>query len=180
MKKDRIKVTFITTGCALCLCLFAAMPSHASIIRVSPPAPANTCYKDLVCTPQHQACIHEIITMMADHSKFSLLVNQPHLKQLGVQVQHVHPLKFLSTIFLNPTLKNCMASIFDDYFKRNGFLGDDLSDGLGPSLNRECDKGKIEPYLQDFANEMKVPIEQLRPYFAARDWENLVRYLIQS
>src|SRR5690349_19595841 len=103
MKKDWIKIAL----CVLCVWTLATAPSRmqahslpiASIIRVSPPTPANTSYKDLVCTPQHQACIYEIITMMADHSKFSLLVNQPHLKQLGIQVQHVHPLKFLSTIF---------------------------------------------------------------------------------
>lgn len=68
-----------------------------------------------------------------------------------------------------------MPNIFDDYFKRNGFL-----EGLGPSLTREAEKGKLDPYLNDFAAELNIPVNQIRTYFQTRDWENLVRYLIQS
>ncbi len=68
-----------------------------------------------------------------------------------------------------------MSYIWDDYFKRNGFL-----DGLGPSLFREAEKGKLDLYLEPFAKEIGLQKEDLKPYTDVHDWENLVLYLIQS
>lgn len=147
----------------------------ASIIKFPPAGGQSEAYKDLVCTDQDKSNIFEIITTMAEHGKLALLLKQSYLKNLGAQINHVHPLKFLSTIFTNPCLKTRMEPIFDDYFKRNGFM-----DGLGPSLTREADKGKLDQYLNDFASEVKIPPDRLRKFFQNRDWESLVRYLMQS
>ncbi|HSX26946.1 MAG TPA: hypothetical protein VLE89_08085 [Chlamydiales bacterium] len=152
-----------------------ANPTYSSIIKIPPAGGGEIGYKDLICTEQDKANIYEIITTLSENGKLSLLFKQDHLKQLGTQINHVHPLKFLSTIFSNPRLRYCMYDIFDDYFKRNGFM-----DGLGPSLQKESEKGKLDPLLSDFAKEVNVAPELLRPHFQARDWENLVRKLMQS
>lgn len=144
-----------------------------SIIKFPPPGSKTETYKDLVCTEQDKANIYEIITMMAENGKLTLLVKQSYLKNLGAQINHVHPLKFLSTVFSNERLRQSMEPIFDDYFKRTGFM-----DGLGSSLTREADKGKLDPFLKDFAGEINLPIDNMRSFFQTRDWENLVRYLM--
>jgi hypothetical protein len=112
---------------------------------------------------------------MAANGKLSLLLKQSHLKEIGAQIHHVHPLKFLATIFSNPHLKSCMQYIWGDYFKRNGFL-----DGLAPNLTREAEKGKLEQYLKDFSVKINVSAEGMKPYFDTRDWEGLVLHLINS
>jgi hypothetical protein len=155
--------------------LLFATPAMASIIKKPPVKTAELAYKDIPCTEEHKACIYEIISTMAENSKLSLLFNQSHLKGLGDQISDVHPMKFLSTIFNDPHLKMCMNLIWNDYFKRNGFL-----DGLGPSLTREMEKGKLTMHIPDFAQDVGVEAEHLRPYFNAQDWENLVLFLIQS
>jgi hypothetical protein len=146
----------------------------ASIIKFPPPNTKKDAYKDLVCTDQDRMNIHELITILAENGKLSLLVKQSYVKNLGAQVNHVHPLKFLGVIFSNPALKMAMTDIFDDYFKRSGFM-----DGLGGSLSREADKGQLDPFLEDFAAEVKVPVGELRKFIQSRDWENLVRFLMQ-
>ena len=88
-------------------------------------------YADLTCTEEHQKTIYEIITTMDEYGKLSLLFKKGHLESLGALIKEVHPLKFLSTIVTNPRLRSCLNGIFDDYFKRNGFM-----DGIGPSLSR--------------------------------------------
>ncbi len=148
----------------------------SSIIKI--PAPKGNgplTYQELPCTDQDQAIIGEIITTMSENGKLSLLFMQSHLKQLGAEINHVHPLKFLSTIFANPRLKTCMNSVYDDYFKRNGFL-----EGLGPSLTNEADKGKLDQYAEEFAQEVKVPVEGVRKFFQSRNWEEFVRYLMEN
>ncbi len=152
----------------------------ASIIKISPPAPEL--YKDLVCNPQDKAIIEVIVTALAENTKWDLLWTEGQLNELGAKITHVHPLKFLSTILMNPVLKMHLIVIFDDYFKRNGFLGNRLgrtADGFGSSMNREADKNKLDQYIADFAAEINVTVDRIRPYIQTRDWENLVRNLIQ-
>lgn len=149
----------------------------ASIIKFPPPdgAKGDLTYAQLVCTEQDMAFIYEIITTMDENGKLALLFKQGHLKQLGAQINHVHPLKFLSTIFKNPDLRKCMKGIEADYFKWNGFM-----DGLGPSFNKEADKGKLESYLKDFADDLGIPAEGMRKYFQNKDWDGLARHIMNS
>ena len=53
-------------------------------------------------------------------------------------------------------------------------------DGIGPSLSREADKGKLSQYINDFSKEINTPRELLDKFFQTRDWEGIVRYLIEE
>lgn len=146
--------------------LFASMISF-------PPEPESESYKDLVCTDKDKAIIYEILTTMDELGKLALLMKKKYLQVLGAQINHVHALKFLSTIVTNDQLLPCLKEVFQDYFKRNGFM-----DGIGPSLSQEAEKGLLDQYIEDFANEVSVSSEQIRPFFQAKDWEGLVRFFI--
>lgn len=146
-----------------------------SIIKKPPVKPTEMTYTELNCSEQDRNCIYEIISTMGEKGKLSLLFQQGHLRELGAQINHVHPLIFLSTIFSDAHLKSCMYYIWDDYFKRNGFL-----DGLAPSLTREAEKGKLNMYIGDFAKDIGVTPDAIQGYFDTRDWENLVLFLIHS
>ena len=52
--------------------------------------------------------------------------------------------------------------------------------GSDPALPVRRIRGKIEQYLVPFAEEMGIPVENIRPYIQARDWEGLVRYLMST
>ncbi len=143
-----------------------------SIIKFPPEKPADS-YADLVCTEEDKAKIYEILTTLESNGKLSLLVKKGYLQGLGAQINHVHPLKFLSSIVTHPQLRSCLVEVFGDYFKRNGFM-----DGLGPNLTREADKGKLDQYIEPFANEVGVPREHISKFFQSRDWEGLVRFFI--
>ena len=151
------------------------IPVMGSIIKKLPVKPVEITYNDLVCSDQDQANIYEIISTMAEKGKLSFLFQQSYLREIGAQINHVHPLKFLAVILKEPYLKSCMAVIWDDYFKKKGFL-----DGLAPSLLREEEKGKLQLYLQDFANDIDMPHEHIKPYANVHDWENMVLFLLQS
>ncbi len=149
-------------------------PLIASIIKFPPEGDkGDVSYKELVCSTEDTACISEILMILAEHGKISLLFKQGHLKQLGAQINHLHPLKFLSTIFKDPNLRECMKKVADDYFKWNGFM-----EGLAPSLTKEADKGKLEKHLLDFAEDIGISPDHIRKYFQNRDWESLVHSLM--
>ncbi len=160
-------------GLFLSLVLLFAAPLTASIIKRPPEKTGELAYKDLVCTAEHQGCIYEIISTMAENNKLTLLFKQSHLKELGDKISEVHPMKFMSTIFTHPYLRSCMPSIWSDYFKRTGFM-----DGLGPSLTREMERGKLVSLIDDFSTEVNIPAHQLRPYFEVQDWDSLIQLLM--
>lgn len=155
--------------------MLVASCGMCSILKKPPPKPIELGYTDLVCTEQDRADIYEIISTVAARGKLSLLFQQNHLREKGAQITHVHPLKFLGVIFSDPYLKNCMSYIWDDYFKRTNFIAD-----LSGALSREADRGKLHPYLGDFAKEVGISPEAIKGYIDTRDWGNLLLFLIQS
>ena len=53
-------------------------------------------------------------------------------------------------------------------------------EGLGPNLSKESEKGKLDQYIGDFAAEVQVQADAIRPYFQQGDWDGLVEHLIHS
>jgi hypothetical protein len=144
-----------------------------SIIKLPSKPGKDIPYSELICTDQDKAYIVEIITTIADNSKFSLLLKQTHLKNLGAVINHVHPYKFLVVATSSPQLKAAIALIFDDYFKKNGFM-----DGLGARLSTEAEKGSLEQYLPQFAAEIGIPAEEVQPFLRSREWDGFIHFLI--
>jgi hypothetical protein len=160
------------------LAIFIALsgePLAASIIKKPPTKTGDAAYKDLICTDEDKSIIYNIISTIAETSKISLLFKQSQLKELGAQIDHVHPLKFLGVIFSDDYLKSCMFLIERDSFKWSGFM-----DGLAPSLTSHQQSAKLEQYFKDFAAQVKVPVEGMVPFFQNMDWYGLVDYLIHS
>ena len=160
------------------LCLIfslLSLPLVGSMLKKPPSRPTESSYKELVCTDQDRENIREIISAMGEKGKLALLFQQTYLRELGTHINHVHPLKFLSVIMTDQYLKSCMTIIWNDYFKKKGLL-----DGLVPALSREAEKGKLQLYLPDFANEVGVLHEDLKPYTDVYDWENMVLFIFQS
>jgi hypothetical protein len=147
----------------------------SSIIKITPPRPKDETYEQLPCTDFEKECVREIITTLGTEGKLTLLFMQGHLWELGAKIEQVHPLKFLASIFAYPDLKLYMVEIFDDYFKRTGFM-----DGLSPNLDIEAKKGRLDQYINGFALEINVDPAIIRPYFESREWEELVYALIKT
>lgn len=164
---------------------YCQIPSLASIVKLPPPdsqAEGETFYGNFAPEEEEQitGLIQELVTTLAENGKISLLFKRGHLHNLGVALKKVHPLKFLSTVFADPHLKLCMGEIFDDRFKRTGFLEGENHDGISHSLTQEANRGKLEPYLNDFAQKVNIPVEAIRPFIKNSDWEGLILFLIHS
>lgn len=159
----------------VCAAALLPAPALASIIKKPPVKSTEISYKDLVCTDEHRALIHELISTMAETSLASLYFKEDHLNAIGDRVNEVHPLKFLAVIINDPYLKTCLGLIWDSSFKRGRFL-----EGLGGRLSREAEKGKLNAHLAPFSADVRIPAENIRPYFDSQDWGSFVIFLIHS
>ncbi|MGD2168819.1 MAG: hypothetical protein PVI40_01090 [Chlamydiota bacterium] len=150
----------------------------AGIVKVKPDKNQNKSFSQLRLTKEDQEIITYIITSMAENSKLWLLMHRSELNEQGDKINGVHPLVFLTVIMKDEYLKKvCMPAIFDDYFKRNGFL-----DGITPNMTVETQKGRTQKYLKDFLKEIQMSPshhDALLEFINAKNWEGFILYLIQ-
>lgn len=137
------------------------------------PKQTDATYEKLICTEQDTAIVQEIVTIMGENGKLTLLFKQGYLRELGSRIALLHPLKFMTSIFCYPHLNDHVDEIFGDFFKRMGFM-----DGLAPSMSNEASKGRLTKLLPKFAEEIKVPLEKMQPYFDRHEWEELCEFII--
>lgn len=136
-------------------------------------------YQQLVLTESEAKMIYQIIDSLGNLGLGKLFFRQSEMEALGNKVQHVHPLKFLEMVLLDPHLKEAMLKAESSTFKWRGFLnGSSGSPGFVAKCNREADRNNFAPYIIGFCQVVKAHPEQVRPFIERRDWEKLVRFLI--
>lgn len=113
------------------------------------------------------------LTFIANTGKFRQY--ERDMESVEIESAPLHPFKFLSNIFANPALKRYMPSIFNDFFLRTGFMS-----GVVKGMERETARGNVEPYIEDFAQEVGVLPNAIRLLIRDRAWELLVRHLIAA
>jgi len=147
------------------------------LIKVKPEK--NEPFSKLRLTNKDKENITFIITCMGEQGKLWLLVHKNELNERGDKIQGVHPLKFLAVIFSDEYLKKvCMPTILNDYFKKKNFI-----EGLGANMTKEAQKGKVQKYLAEFLNEIKLDkkhSKKLLEFVKTRDWEGFVWYIVRS
>ena len=131
-------------------------------------------YDEIKCSNEDSSKIHEIISTMARHSKIKLYLKyKAHLEQLGEEVSHVHPFKFLGIIFSDANLKKDMKEIYEDYFKKSRFIGE-----LIDRLKLESSNNNIYKYLDGFAVEVKKDKKRIKQFIDKKKWYELVEFLV--
>ncbi len=145
---------------------------EAFIIKPKPKTKGPS-YSKLEFTKENKEAIHIIIQTMAENSVVGLLPKKKELTELGNSISNVHPLKFIETMFSSEEMKGCVIEIFKSSFKRNQLMG-----GLSGNLTVKSKMNDLDIYIEDFAKAISVPKEELIAFFESKDWEGLVRYLM--
>ncbi|MBF5060242.1 hypothetical protein [Candidatus Neptunochlamydia vexilliferae] len=133
-------------------------------------------FYNLSLTPSDQSNISKIIKAMGDLGWVGLLKEKRAMEKIGDKVVHVHPLRFLSYIVTNPSLKKRLPKIMKDVFKRKGFLnGYGKRVGFSQRMTHELHRGNMMQYVPGFARSIGVSQGLIMHYLDNHDWEGLVR-----
>ena len=120
-----------------------------------------------------RSLIYKIVDTMAHDNVIKLGWKRKTMEKKGKKIRHVHPLRFLSYVFGDHHLHQCMREISRSSFKWNGFI-----DGMRSRIDEEAAKGGLLPFAHDFAKHLNVDEGRIRHYIEKRDWEGLVRHLL--
>lgn len=125
-------------------------------------------------TTNERADIHYIITFLANKSLISIASHKGTLEEKGDHIDHVHPLRFLHTVFTDEELKVGIRNI-----RAKGWIWGDFIAGLKESLSTEANLYNItDDQLYHLARSVEIDPNLILPVAAARRWDELIDTLI--
>jgi hypothetical protein len=143
-------------------------------IVASQPIPIqDSPYMHLTCSRENCQKIAYLITTLGKSGKLTLLGKYRELRQIGDDIDPVHPLKMLSIILKDPELRLCLKAIYSDHFKWSNFI-----DGMKNKLSVLHQEDRVSIYIPDFAQDVGVKIDQLQKFIQSQQWEKMVIFLI--
>ncbi|KKL98157.1 MAG: hypothetical protein KR126chlam4_00913 [Candidatus Anoxychlamydiales bacterium] len=146
----------------------------SAIVKLPPKNEKQMTYTELPRPYEDEQKITDLITTLGINGKIALLLHhEKRLNKVGNEIRYIHPFKFLGYIFTHPDLKEYMAVIFDDYFIRTRFVKD-----FAQTMDIYDLRNKLVIYLDDFANELGISVDKIKPFIDNREWEGLLRFLI--
>jgi len=153
----------------------------------NPTAPSlNLKVENLECSKANQDNIGYLINAFPNWYKASLLTNVNSLIAKFTAVSSVHPLKFLSVVFFNQSIKDNMLKMFESHPKYTSSFFDGFNFGVfnEVGLNARFTMSKNEdgllPYLEDFARITGKELLTLRQFVTDEKWEEMFRYVLDA
>ncbi len=132
-------------------------------------------YEQLPITQEEKQKIANILTTMAENNVFKLLFEKKRLERLGHEVNHVHPVRFLGTVFNDPRLVYCMHRIRSSGFKWGGFI-----DGFSQRFKQELNAGNVNAFIPGLAETLNIPASDIQGYIDHSDIEGLIIFLMEK
>jgi hypothetical protein len=158
------------------------LPEKEEFVDLSHASVPKMLYQQLVVTREEAVVIMQMISMIGNESVFTLYWYKDELLKFGNCIKDVHPLKFLETTLNDPMIKNPMRKIkSSSLLKWPGFLdGNHSSPGFIARCQLADNLGAFEPYIDDFCQAVKVDAQKVRVFYEAKEWKELIEFLIDS
>jgi hypothetical protein len=129
-------------------------------------------------TAAEKAKIRYILTSLGYSSLLELGKLRSDLKKTGKEVDHIHPLRFLMTIFTDEELK---ASVHAIRGRAIGWIWSEFSDGVTGSLKMEASRNNLKTeFIQDFAKAVNINVNLIQPLLQQGRWTEFVNTLIDK
>jgi len=156
------------------------MPSEESYLALKPKANKQGGYLGyprnyhVAVTAKEKIDIAYIITCLANKSWLSLGPEKKYLDQAGVRINHIHPLRFLMTVFCDEKLKVGIRNIQGKWL-----IWDQFVDGLKKSFATEAKINNIkDEFITDFAQKVGVNVDVIYASIKNEQWSNFIDLLI--
>lgn len=130
-------------------------------------------YESLPISAEEKQKIAQLLNTMAENNVFMLLFEKKNLERLGQDITHVHPMRFIGTVFSSPRLKYCMHQI-----RRSGFKWDGFMDGFSERFAQELKANNINAYVPGLAEVLDVNEADMQKFIDKKDFEGLINFLM--
>jgi hypothetical protein len=151
----------------------------ADAIVFSAPQGGQNSFTQLPLNPEEEKLIYDLVYEVGNAGWGTLWLDKAKLLQIGKDIHHVHPLRFLGVVYSHPPLKEAMKKIFSDIVKfRSFFLGSQGQTGFSDKMDREHERKNLKPHLWGFSQLVQKHPDQLEPFIEHKDWIGLVECIV--
>jgi len=133
--------------------------------------------RDYYClvTAEEKSDLYFIVTTLANKSLVALAMARSELEGAGDRIEHIHPLRFLHTIFTDEELKVAIKNT-----RSRGWVWNNFMSGLKSSFYTEYEIGNIrEEHILDFCSQVKIDPRIIEPAVQRQEWDQFVDLLIR-
>ncbi len=124
--------------------------------------------------PSEHNDIRFIITFLANKSLISIAGHRGALEEAGDRIDHIHPLRFLLTVFSDEELKVGIRNI-----RGKGWVWGDFVSGIKESLSTEMyNQNMTDAHVLDFASRLGIKAHLITPAVKAGQWDDFIDILI--
>lgn len=118
--------------------------------------------------------IRFILQSLSNKTLISLAFIKSDLEAAGHRIDHLHPLRFLMTVFSDEELKTCIRNIRARAWVWNHFIG-----GLKDSLTTESSIGNIKvEHVLHFSEQLNISPDLVSDSIFTQTWDEFVDLLI--
>ncbi len=126
--------------------------------------------------PHEKADIHYIVSSLADKSLITIALIKGDLEAAGDRIDHVHPLRFLMTVFTDEEMKVGVRNI-----RGRGWIWNHFVSGLKESLVTEMHLGNLtDDFIHHFAETVELDVNRIYPYVQTHNWDGFIDVLINE
>lgn len=127
-------------------------------------------------TKQEKKDLVYIVHSLARNSWTSILSDKSALKKAGDRIGHLHPLRFLMTVFTDEELKADISAV-----RGRSLVWKNFYEGLENSFKQESQKNNIpQEFVDDFAARLGIDVALVTPLINESRWKDFIDTLIDK
>lgn len=127
-------------------------------------------------TASERSDINFIINTLGMSSLAKVTKSKSSLKKAGDRVDHVHPLRFLLTIFSDEPMKASIHAM-----QGRSWIWSEFINNLKDTFEEEAVRGTLsKDYVVDFSQKLGLNPDTVNTYVQQHSWTGLVDYMISS
>lgn len=132
-------------------------------------------YEAKVTSPEKRDIAY-IVNTLGMSSLLKIADNKATIRKAGKRVEHIHPLRFLSTVFTDEEMKASFHALVGRSWVWSDFFG-----GLRDSFESETNNNNMkQEFISDFAATVGIDIALIATVIANRQWEQLINVLVAN
>ncbi len=123
-------------------------------------------------TETEEKLIWELIDNLGNKGYLGLLGVKARMNEIEEKIKHIHPLRFLGSIYADPYLKECMPKAFKKSIVKNRFINE-----LRDKFLIEFQYNNVYPLIPGFCKKVGADPDEVSLFIQQHQWEKLLRYL---
>lgn len=123
-------------------------------------------------SPSDKKIIEHIVLTLGNSSLISLAKSKSELRKKGLEIDRIHPLRFLEHVFSDEKLKAAFSNM-----EKRKWVWSEFFDGMKTRLDEEANNKNVLEHLEAFTTNLNIDIKNLQSLAKEKRWKDFFNEL---